>query len=131
MTIEDYFKQEQKVDNEIVDLIFYKNYATITFRADPMRYISVLIAHPEESIWSLGWEIKDGYYTRPALRKDCTSNVLTRGDIGRLVYGVLRMLQKKKPKKCSQAMRHLLSESIAKADEYYDRSIVNNDKITI
>lgn len=131
MTIKDYFKEEQKVDNEIVDLIYYKNYAKIDFQADEACYISVLIAHPEESIWSLGWEVKDGEYTKPIIRKGCTSNVLTKGDIGRLTYGILRMLQKKSPNECSPTMKQLLSDSIAEADNYYDRSIVNNDKITL
>lgn len=129
MKIAEYFKEKQVINDEIENSIFYKNYSTIDFVYDENHYVKILIAHPEELTWSLGWEIRG--MGKQMFRKDCTSNVLTKGYIERLIFGMLRMIQIKMPSKASGIMKRLVFNAILEADRYYDKNIKFDGKIKI
>lgn len=131
MTIKEYFKKPQLIDETLDNEIYYKKYSTIMFKGNKGRYIKIMIAHPEEAIWSIGWEVKDGERENWTYRKDCTTTALTKGDIGRLLYGTLKVIQIRLAEHSTKAMKELIMKSILSADEYYDRKVKNFGKITI
>lgn len=127
MTINEYFTQRQPISDEVVNEIFYKDIQTITFACDSERYATIKIAHIETNTWAFGWEIKDGTHKSIACR-DCTSNITTRGEISKLVYGMTKVLQRQVAamKYPTNILVNLVNDAIMEASYYY--KIHSNDK---
>lgn len=120
MDIKQYFKKKQPIDSELENGIYYQKISNILFEGANGRYIKILIAHPGNSIWSIGWEVRDGLTKGIISTKDCMANVQTKGNIGKLVYGTLKVIQSRIAGHMTNTLRNLLIDSLKKAERYYD-----------
>lgn len=119
MTIKEYFAQQQPISTEIENEIFYKDIQTITF-GSKYYYVQIKIAHIGTDTWAFGWVIKDGKY-KSLIGRDCTSNITTRGNIRKLIFGMTKVLQrqvKSMPHPTSH-MINLVEDAITEASQYY------------
>lgn len=132
MTIREYFAQEQPIDNEIINEIFYKHTQIIAFKESDKHYAQIEIAHIDTNIWAFGWEITDGAYGR-VLKRDCTTRITTKGHIDRLIYGMTKVLQRQLSlfKSPTRNIKNLIDEAIEEASTYCKYSNEDTGKITI
>lgn len=119
MTIDKYFTQQQPISTKVFNEIQYKNIQVITF-GNKNRYVQIKIAHIGVDTWAFGWEIKDGEY-KAIVGRDCTSNITTRGDIKKLVFGMTKVLQRQVASMHSptRSIVGLVENAIEKAGLYY------------
>lgn len=119
MTIEKYFEKPQDIDSTIINEIYYKKTATVEFEGEMNRRIRIFIAHPDKDMWSFGWKVHDGESAKRTHTKECVSSVVTKGNIGNLLFGVLKAIDVRLGSKKSKAMSFLLKESQLKAYKHY------------
>lgn len=91
MTFEEYFKKPQPIDDSLIDdALFYKSIVNIEYGTEA-HYLIIKIAHIGDNLWSFGWEIKDGA-ARPIEARECTPNIITKGQIEHLIYGMTKVV---------------------------------------
>lgn len=131
ITIKEYFKERQPINDEIENEIFYKHIETILFEGQAERYIKLYIAHPSDNHWSIGWEVRDGHKKGIVAHKDCTINEITKGDISRLIYGTLKVLQIRLGSVATKTLTSLIVHSILQTENYYNYNARSYGKITL
>lgn len=120
MTINEYFLQKQPINDDVVNEVFYKDVQNITFACDSECYATIKIAHIGVNTWAFGWEIKDGA-RKPVVCRECTSNITTRGEIRKLVYGMTKVLQRQvmAMKYPTNILVNLVNDAVEEAGYYY------------
>lgn len=115
MTLQEYYTFGQSVWGGETGDGFYKNICAIDFGdTESDFYASVMIVRTGEDEWALGWQIKDGKDN--LMFKACTPNVVTKGNIVKLVYGMTKILQKKL--ECgshSKIIKEIVQNAVAEA----------------
>lgn len=133
MTLEEYFigSKPQPVNNKLMakDKL-YRYYSTIDFAKDDNHYAKIFIAHPDDDIWALGFEIKDGN-ARVIIRRDPSPCALTRGKIDKLVYGMTKVLERNLSNYNSKTIWKVVENAIRDSYPYYVSRDYKTPKIMI
>lgn len=132
MTIEQYFKKEQPINNATLkDTCLYKNVSVIDFTVTDEQYATIKIARIDKDIWALGYEIKP-HESMPIISKDCTTHAVTKGCINNLVYGMTKvLLLHLKRVQCTMPLVQAIRNGMKEASEYCYKPIKPIGKITI
>lgn len=132
MTINEYFKKEQPISDATLNgTRLYRDVEIINISTSGECFAAVKIAHVGENLWSLGYEIKK-WPTAAVICKDCTTNILTKGYIENLVYGMICViLQHIGNTTCILDLKHALIEAAKEAAEYRKLDAPSVGKITI
>lgn len=131
MTLSEYFSSVQPISDEVVNGVFYRNVRTITFEAEKGRHAQIIVAHVGENLWSFGWEIQDGW-RKPCHRRDCTTSNVSKGNIGRLIYGMTKVLLMQSKKIIGPSMKITMAiMNATKEAAKYCHEAGPNEKITI
>ena len=121
MTIKEYFENEQPVNDAVYEKDgIYTTVQTVTFKYEeqPDLYINIQVARADEDIWAFGWEVCDGAAER-TYGRDCSSCVVTKGNIRVLMYGVTKaVLYIILKTKHSKAIRALAESAVGEAEKY-------------
>lgn len=131
MKLIDYFLSPQPINDEVENDVYYKNIRVVDFVCTSSIYVQIEIARVDFDLWAFGWTISDGGNNR-VIGKPCTSRVITKGEISRLIYGMTKVLQKQVQnlRKPSFKIIRLIDEAIREAKSYTS-SQRENGKIII
>lgn len=138
MTIAEYFEysEPQEINDDIMipegdcNVQLYAHYRSIDFIAYENYYAKIFVAHPAQDIWALGFELKDGP-NKPIIRRDCTSAIVTKGKIDKLLYGMSKVLRRNLPKRCSSILKGCVDCAERETLKYYVSKGPYLEKITI
>lgn len=131
MKLVDYFLSPQPINDEVINDVYYKNILTVDFVCTSNIYAQIEIARVDIDLWAFGWTISDGGNNR-VIGRPCTSRVITKGEINRLIYGMTKVLQKQVQnlRRPSFKVTHLIDEAVREA-KTYTSSESQYGKITI
>lgn len=132
MTLQEYFLQNQPINDELENETYYKYTQSIIFDDNMGHYAQIKIAHIGDNLWAFGWQIADGESKRMAIR-GCTPQVTTKGDIHKLIYGMTKVLQRQLNLiPCpTKKIRDLIDNAISEANAFYQPNNKIVQKITI
>lgn len=133
MTLEEYFigSKPQNINSTVINKTgLYRYYSTIDFIKDESHYAKIFIAHPDEDIWALGYEIKDGN-ARAVIRRDPSPCALTRGKIDKLVYGMTKVLERNLNNYNSKTIWEIVRGAVRDSYPYYVSRDYKTPKIII
>ena len=120
MKIKEYFDTPQPISNEVDENGFYTFTRTINFGIN--NYIAnILVAHIDTDTYAFGWELGNETHKKEMSVRYPSQCITTKGSIGKLIYGMTKVLERKISKRHGLILKQRVLEAIFIAKRYYDR----------